>query len=236
MCRLEGCLAVNSDGKSGGLALLWRESVTVDVQNHSNYHIDSLVSTQDADPNSKHLSWDMLRRVKRTVKEEWIVGSDFNAILNNAEKDGGRRKSRRSMDEFRDILIELALIDDMIVNFPFINTRVVRQSKFDYEVILLNTIGNKLEEEMCNHSLRFKDIIKRIWDDKNSDMLSRMDRVHKELGPWQYIRYKRIKIEINSLEKKIGKIMDGPISVGSSYLLKNSRDQLGQWYMRKRNT
>ncbi|TYG83632.1 hypothetical protein ES288_D01G184300v1, partial [Gossypium darwinii] len=284
-CRLKGCLAVNSDGKSGGLALLWREGVTVDVQNFSNYHIDSLVSTQDgeviwftgfygqADQTSKHLSWDMLRRVKSTVKEGWIVGGDFNAILNNTKKDGGRRKSRRSMDEFRDILDELALIDvkptngwftwsnnregpnlvkerldrfliseDMFFKFTFINTRVVRQSKSDHEVILLNTIGNKSEEESCNHSLRFRydacwakeqearDIIKRIWDGKNSDMLTKMDMVRKELGPWQYRRYKRMKIEINKLEKNIGKVMDGPISVGSSRVLKKSRDQLGKWY------
>ncbi|KAK8314530.1 hypothetical protein V6Z12_D01G177900 [Gossypium hirsutum] len=177
------------------------------------------------------------------------------------------------MDEFRDILDELALIDvkptngwftwsnnregpnlvkerldrfliseDMFFKFTFINTRVVRQSKSDHEVILLNTIGNKSEEESCNHSLRFRydacwakeqearDIIKRIWDGKNSDMLTKMDMVRKELGPWQYRRYKRMKIEINKLEKNIGKVMDGPISVGSSRVLKKSRDQLGQWY------
>ncbi|MBA0864084.1 hypothetical protein Goshw_029759 [Gossypium schwendimanii] len=42
--RMEGCLAVSSGGKSGGLALLWREGVKVVVQNYSNYHIDSLIT------------------------------------------------------------------------------------------------------------------------------------------------------------------------------------------------
>ncbi|MBA0874615.1 hypothetical protein Goshw_019304, partial [Gossypium schwendimanii] len=203
-CRLEGCLAVNSDGKSGGLALLWRKGVT-------------------ADQTSKHLSWDILRRVKSTVKEGWIVGGDFNAILNNAEEDGGRRKSRRSMDEFRDILDELALIDVKPTNgwFTWSNNREGP-----------NLVKERLDRFLISEDMiqEARDLIKRIWDDKNSDMLSKIDMVCKKLGPWQHRRYKRMKIEINRLEKNIGKVMDGPISVESSRLLKKSRDQLGQWY------
>ncbi|KAK8302816.1 hypothetical protein V6Z12_D04G111000 [Gossypium hirsutum] len=47
--RMEGCMAVNSEGKSGGLALMWREGVKVDVQNFSNCHIDSLVTLDESD-------------------------------------------------------------------------------------------------------------------------------------------------------------------------------------------
>ncbi|KAG8489184.1 hypothetical protein CXB51_017232 [Gossypium anomalum] len=83
--EMEGCMVVSSEGKSGGLALMWREGVKVTVQNYSKYHIDSLVSLDD--------------------------GGDFNAILNNAEKEGGRRKPKSSMDDFRNILEELVLID-----------------------------------------------------------------------------------------------------------------------------
>ncbi|MBA0787387.1 hypothetical protein Gotri_027388 [Gossypium trilobum] len=93
-----------------------------------------------------------------------------------------------------------------------------------------NAIGELMAIDWKDHEQEARDIIKRIWDDKNSDMSSKMDMVRKELGPWQYKRYKRMKIEINRLEKKIGKIMDGPISVGSLHLLKKSQDQLGQSY------
>ncbi|KAK8335251.1 hypothetical protein V6Z12_A09G041400, partial [Gossypium hirsutum] len=31
LCRMEGCLAVDSKGKSGGLALMWRASVNVSI-------------------------------------------------------------------------------------------------------------------------------------------------------------------------------------------------------------
>ncbi|TYG71122.1 hypothetical protein ES288_D05G368900v1 [Gossypium darwinii] len=199
MCRMDGCVAVNLEGKSGGLAMLWREGVKVEVQNFSKNHIDSLVSLEEdevirftgfyrnADPNARNLSWEMLRRVKRTVKEGWIVGGDFNAILNNAEKDGGRKKLRKDMEDFSDILEELALVDvktdngwftwsnnregpnlvkerldrflipeDLIEKMPFINTRVVRQSKSDQDAIFLNTVGNKSEGKGSDHRHLFK--------------------------------------------------------------------------------
>ncbi|KAK8366946.1 hypothetical protein V6Z12_A02G152300 [Gossypium hirsutum] len=99
--RMEGFMAINSKGKSGGLTLMWMEGVKVDVQNFSNHQIDSLVTLDEnsviwftgfygqAKPNLWNQSWYMLRRVKRMVKEGWIVGGDFNAILNNTEKEGG---------------------------------------------------------------------------------------------------------------------------------------------------
>ncbi|KAB1998912.1 hypothetical protein ES319_D12G123400v1, partial [Gossypium barbadense] len=120
---MEGCLAVSSDGKSGGLALMWREGVRVMVQNYSKYHIDASVSMEDgetlrftgfygqADPRSRQNAWDMLRRVKSRNNEKWIVGGDFNDILNNAKKEGGRRKPKTLMDEFANFLDEQNLSD-----------------------------------------------------------------------------------------------------------------------------
>lgn len=70
-----------AEGKSGGLALLWKEGVKVSVQNYTKYHIDSLVSLDDgmmlwitvfygqADSNLRKQLWDMLTRVKRMINE-----------------------------------------------------------------------------------------------------------------------------------------------------------------------
>ncbi|TYH28269.1 hypothetical protein ES288_A02G130600v1 [Gossypium darwinii] len=242
MCRMESCMAINSEGKSGGLALMWKEGVKVNVQNFSNHHIDSLVTLDEnevirftgfygqANLNVRNQLWDMLRRVKRTVNEGWIVRGDFNCNTPYSyPKSGGCRKPRKAMDEFRDILDELALVDiktsnewftwynkreganpvkerldrfliseDMIKNFPFITTKVVCQSKSDHEVIFLNMLGCKPEEKGSDYRSCFKydacwakeqkarDIISRIWDDKNSDILNKMNNTHEELGPWQH--------------------------------------------------
>ena len=43
VCFING-LVVPSHGRSGGLALLWRKDISVDVQSYSNRHIDAIVT------------------------------------------------------------------------------------------------------------------------------------------------------------------------------------------------
>ncbi|MBA0711256.1 hypothetical protein Golax_010455 [Gossypium laxum] len=47
ICRMAGCLAVNSEGRSGGLALLWKDGVDVSIQNYSRHHMDLLVRMEN---------------------------------------------------------------------------------------------------------------------------------------------------------------------------------------------
>ncbi|KAK5775494.1 hypothetical protein PVK06_043390 [Gossypium arboreum] len=49
-CRMEGCLAVNADGKSGGLVMIWKESKKVEIQTYSSNHIDSLIHVENDSP------------------------------------------------------------------------------------------------------------------------------------------------------------------------------------------
>ncbi|KAG4192918.1 hypothetical protein ERO13_A07G187699v2 [Gossypium hirsutum] len=115
-CRVQNGLAVNSEGRSGGLALMWRDGMNISVQNYSKHHIGSMVKLENnkkirvtgfyghANPTLRSSSWDILRRVGDSVREEWIVGGDFNAILNDAEKEGGRRGVRAQMNEFKEVM------------------------------------------------------------------------------------------------------------------------------------
>ncbi|PPR81963.1 hypothetical protein GOBAR_AA38752 [Gossypium barbadense] len=282
---MEGCLAVSAEGKSGGLALLWREGMKVMMQNYSKYHIDSLVCLDDgmrlrftgfygqADPNNRNLSWDMLRRVKGTVNEGWIVAGDFNAILNNAEKEGGRKKPRSSMKDFCKLIEELALVDvkttngwftwtnnregpdlvkerldrflisdNLVGNMPFLTTKIVRQSKFDHEAIIMDTLGSKPRDYNINPRTWFRydacwnkeadarDIITSIWSKSESNLLDKLELIRKELGPWQHQRYKRLKKKISVLEKNISDILDGSNRENTSGLLKSARSKLGYLY------
>lgn len=64
---LKNCYVVNGEGKGGGLALNWDESVSLDILSYSQHHIDTFVygepGTQDL-----HLMWDLLRRIKDTIE------------------------------------------------------------------------------------------------------------------------------------------------------------------------
>ncbi|PPD96734.1 hypothetical protein GOBAR_DD06239 [Gossypium barbadense] len=134
---MEGCLTFNAEGKSGGLVLMWKDSSKVDIQSYSSNHIDAMVHNEDvepvwftgfygnADPNKRQCSWNMLRRVGRSVKEKWIIGGDFNAILDNAEKEGGRRKLIALMEDFCEIVNKLSMVDLKTDNgwFTWVNNR-----------------------------------------------------------------------------------------------------------------
>ncbi|KAK8299934.1 hypothetical protein V6Z12_D05G353700, partial [Gossypium hirsutum] len=122
-CRIQNALAVNSEGRSGGLAMMWKDGMNAAIQNYSKHHIDSLIKLEGdktlrvtgfyghANPRCRSSSWEMLRRVGDLAQEEWVVGGDFNAILNDSEKEGGRRGVRAQMYEFKNVMDELALVD-----------------------------------------------------------------------------------------------------------------------------
>ncbi|TYI30108.1 hypothetical protein ES332_A05G362000v1 [Gossypium tomentosum] len=238
--RMQNGLAVNSEGQSGGLALMWRDGMNFSIQNYSKHHIDSLVKLENnknirvtgfyghANPNLRSSSWDIFRRVGESVREEWIVGGDFNAILNDAEKEDGRRGVRAQMNEFKEVMDELALVDikpdsgwftwvnnrsggglikqriDRFISsgsvaekFPFISTKVVRQTQSDHDAIILDLWGRKPKDYPNDKRLCFKfdvcwagdvgakNVIERAWNRDATDSREKIERVRSALGPWQ---------------------------------------------------
>ncbi|KAG8482208.1 hypothetical protein CXB51_026860 [Gossypium anomalum] len=257
-CRMEGCLVVNAISQSG---------IKVEIKNYSNNHIDSYIQLdndvsfhftgfyENADLNKRQSSWDILRKVGETIRENWIIGGDFNAILDNAEKEGGRRKPTALIDDFRPVVDDLSLVDlktdngwftwannregDAFVKerldrffisdnnlecFPFMATKVIRQSASDHDAILLDTEGRKPKEHITDSRLKFrydvcwakdteaKNIIKKAWQ-KGDDIMEKIMIVGHDLGDWQYHDFKRLqKIydgnKLKAMRIKLGKLVD----------------------------
>ncbi|KAK8335228.1 hypothetical protein V6Z11_A09G040200 [Gossypium hirsutum] len=263
-CRMEGCLAVNACGKSGGLVMMWKEGTNFEVKSYSSNHIDSLIRVENdnpirftgfygnADPTKRKSSWDMLRRAGSLVKEKWIIGGDFNAILDNSEKEGGRRKPQALMDEFCEVTDELSLATAMIKerldrflilasdveSFPFTETKVIRQSNSDHNAIVLDTKGRKLREEQRDSRLMFrydicwakeleaKNIIKNAWKMDTEDIMDKLEKVGHDLGAWQFKRYKRMRRQIDALKSNINRLIDKPVEVYDGNKLKAMRIKL----------
>ena len=101
------------DGLSGGLALLWDDSIRVDVKDVQFFYIDVNITGSDdiqwrftgfyghPDTGQRHVSWDLLRSLRRGGDEKWVVAGDFNEILSMGEKSGGRIRSMSQMIAFR---------------------------------------------------------------------------------------------------------------------------------------
>ncbi|CAM8956582.1 hypothetical protein QQ045_016060 [Rhodiola kirilowii] len=84
------CLAVGSRGRVGGLAMLWDDSVDVEVVNYSQNHIDAIVRDQQefritlfyGEPTlcNRVDSWSLLRSLRARTNMPWVVLGDFNLL------------------------------------------------------------------------------------------------------------------------------------------------------------
>jgi len=111
------------DGRSGGIAILWRKGVDVTLRNFSKYHIDVDVREEDGkewrftgvygEPQLEHKvkTWRTLRNLISTPVKPWLLAGYFNEILYAHEKEGGRQRGQQFMDNFRDALQECGVED-----------------------------------------------------------------------------------------------------------------------------
>ncbi|PPS19209.1 hypothetical protein GOBAR_AA01364 [Gossypium barbadense] len=123
--------------------------------------------------------------------------SGWKVVLRDTEKEGGRRKPRAMMDEFRGAMEELALVH--------IQTKEGCWAK---------------EKEA-------REIVKNLWIEQNLDVEEKMERVRNILGPWQYKQYRKMKNKVRDLENKISKLVDNPIRENTANLLKSACLKLG---------
>ena len=108
-------LVVPKSNKSGGLAMLWKENINLEIMGYAGDLIDTIVTEADSrlkwkitgfygrpEAHKRKESWDQLKALNRKFKLPWICFGDFNEILSMNEKMGGVQRSQRQMDEFRD--------------------------------------------------------------------------------------------------------------------------------------
>jgi hypothetical protein len=119
-----GVFAVDPVGRSGGVALLWKEDQDLEIQNYSQRHINAVVKRRgdgfswkltgfygDPDSSKRKESWALLKHLKSFEPEPWLCVGDFNEITQQGETTGEVRRRERHMEEFRLALEECSLGD-----------------------------------------------------------------------------------------------------------------------------
>ena len=108
-------LVVASNGSKGGLALLWKKEVMLDVQTFGPWHIDVEVGGADGmgkwrfigfygqpDTSRREETWRILKRLGNSNHLPWLCMGDFNESVSDSEKLGGNLRSPKQMERFRD--------------------------------------------------------------------------------------------------------------------------------------
>lgn len=108
---------VDCMGRSGGLALLWGDKVHMEIQNFSQCHINGLVKNSEGEEPWKfigfyghpevpkqHEAWALLRYLARLTPIPWVCIGDFNEVVVQFEKWGGRGRPSSQMVAFQQTL------------------------------------------------------------------------------------------------------------------------------------
>ena len=91
-------LAVLSEGRSGGLAMLWTAETNLNIQTYSPNHIDALIFYNSNSPSRltgfygrpkehrRHETWRLLCHLSSRFLVSWLCAGDYNEILVSKEK------------------------------------------------------------------------------------------------------------------------------------------------------
>lgn len=104
------CLAVDSMDQSGGVALLWNKEIDLSIKIFSGYHIHAFIEMLGNNGEGwfliglyghpeihyRHITGELLKSLRVSENEAWLIGGDLNEIKNTAEKWEG---SSRSLDQ-----------------------------------------------------------------------------------------------------------------------------------------
>lgn len=122
---------VEPQGRSGGLALLWREQGQARVVSYSQYHIDVEATVEGmgvwrltgfyGEPNrsQRRKTWDLLRNLSRDSNLSWAIIGDFNNVVTRNDKKGGDPYPRTLIEGFNEVLEETGLIDMELIGHQF---------------------------------------------------------------------------------------------------------------------
>lgn len=131
-------------GSSGGLLLLWKDDIDINVVVGNPFFINYLVCDNSVTdsctqqltfvyeppfPSMRPVFWDDLNLLGDSFTGPWLMAGDFNSVLSQKDKSGGKLVSSSSIGGFRGMVDKNALIDLGFVGHTFTWTnRSLRKS------------------------------------------------------------------------------------------------------------
>lgn len=119
----EGMVVVESQGRSGGLALMWKEENQASLRSRSNNHIDVETKVNGMSPwrltglygepnrNHRRKTWDLLRNLARDSNLPWCTIGDLNNTLSHNDKRGGAQYPNHLIEGFTESILDAGLTD-----------------------------------------------------------------------------------------------------------------------------
>lgn len=106
------CFSVDRIGRSGGLAVFWKQNVNCSVFSYSQNHIDLVFDENNVatwrlscfygypERTKRQDSWDLIRTLARRSSLPWCIVGDFNDMLFSSDKRGAHPHPRSLLEGF----------------------------------------------------------------------------------------------------------------------------------------
>lgn len=126
LCRKFGYahhFTVDSIGRSGGLALMWKHNVLCSVVGHSSNFIDAHILNQGVadwrltgfygypDRSQRRESWSLIRSLSSLYSLPWCIVGDFNDLLSASDKKGQVPHPQWLLEGFKNVISDCALTE-----------------------------------------------------------------------------------------------------------------------------
>ncbi|CAM8913773.1 unnamed protein product [Rhodiola kirilowii] len=118
---LKNGVQVSRQGVAGGIALWWKEEISLRILSYSKYHIDAVIEDEESvrvtviygEPTTARRSttWNLLRDLHNQFSLPWIIFGDFNEVCFGWEVNGGRIRGEWQMRAFREAITDCGLTD-----------------------------------------------------------------------------------------------------------------------------
>ncbi|XP_019188318.1 PREDICTED: uncharacterized protein LOC109182624 [Ipomoea nil] len=127
----EGLFYVDSNGLSGGLALLWRKNNMAKLLSYLGNYVDVEVAMPGSatwcmtgyygfpERNRRQEAWNLLRSLANRSQLPWVVIGDFNDLLFQREKRGGNPHPNGLLRGFGETIDDCGLAQMPMQGYPY---------------------------------------------------------------------------------------------------------------------
>lgn len=182
--------SVEPVGKSGGLALMWKESVSVKVIQANRRMIDVSIPWQDKSffltcvyggpvKRDRGGVWERLQRIAIDREGPWMMTGDFNELVDPTETKGGAFRKESECIEFQQTLRIYGMWEKRHAGYRYgIRNEVLVQCRLD------RTVANQEWMEMFPESqARY---LKKIFSDHSRLITSMMGESWKQWASFKF--------------------------------------------------
>ncbi|PNX96867.1 ribonuclease H, partial [Trifolium pratense] len=129
--NFNSCLSVDVEGRSGGLSVMWKDTIKCRVLNYSRNFINLVVEEREEgewrltcyygypERGRRRQAWDLLRELRDMSESPWCIIGDFNDLLSQEDKRGNHPHPNWLCNGFRNAVSDCDLTDIHLEGYPY---------------------------------------------------------------------------------------------------------------------